>query len=127
MEEIMKLIDTLSEDEIDSIVDKIKKRVIIPVYFRKEDLEIILGDLHDDPSSIIDTQIHSITLRYYKLRDESLTDGTLFFDDIYRYLIEYTGEMNLDNHWSHLIETIIYGLEDFDTTNRDNRIDNILS
>ena len=126
MDEIIKLIETFNEEEIDLLCEKLKEYVIIPFYFRKEDLENVLDDFHQDPSGVTDTPIHSVTLRYYKIREQSLTDGTLFFDDIYRHLIEYTKEVDVGDYWSYFIDTILYGLEDFDTTNRDDKIDKLI-
>ena len=127
MEEIIKLIETFNEDEIDLLCEKLKEYVIIPFYFRKEDLKNVLDDFHQDPSGVMDTPIYSVTLRYYKIREQNLTDGTLFFDDIYRHLIEYTKEVDVGDYWSYFIDTILFGLEDFDITNRDDKIDEILN
>ena len=127
MDEIIKLIETFNEDEFDLLCEKLKEYVIIPFYFRKEDLKNVLDNFHQDPSGVMDTPIYSVTLRYYKIREQSLTDGTLFFDDIYRHLIEYTKEVDVGDYWSYFIDTILYGLEDFDTTNRDDKIDEILN
>jgi len=120
MNDFLNSIETMSETDIELLVEKLKERVLIPFYMRKGDVERILDNIERDNQEE-GSIIQSLITRYSKRTDNRI------LDDIFKFLIEHTEEWDIDQNWSNFITNLIYGLRDFDLYNRDDKIDEILN
>lgn len=119
MNELLETIETMSETDIELLVEKLKERVLIPFYMMKEDVKRIL-DYIDRDNKEESSMIQSLMTRYSKRTDDKI------LDDIFKFLIEHTEEWDIDQNWSNYVSNLIYGLRDFDLYNRDDKIKKIM-
>ncbi len=116
-------IDRISEEEVGKIIDRLKRRVIIPMKLDREDLSNIMDVMTSELKLYSNTNLYPLLTRYDRMNPE---DRFVLLGDILEFLLVKNTEMETNRYWTGYVDELILQLEGFDEETRDKKIDNLI-